>query len=100
MKLVGALGILLGGAMIIGCSGAPQAKAPAAAAGNVGTATLTNATVVKRLFEVDPNPRYLSIDAETPDAPCTWGATPSEQQSTDADLARNPYTEQDIYDPR
>ena len=99
MKLIGALGGMLVGTMLIGCgssgSGAPQAKAPSGPA--IGTTTLSSAAPAP-----DPNPRYLSIDAEEPAPARTWGAAPARAQdpSEASDLAQNPYTrKRDIYDP-
>ena len=104
MKL--ALGVILGGAMFMGCAeNAPKSKAPsdvmeqlhAELARTIGTTTLTSATFVKPAAPGAVNPPYLSIEAEQAAAPQTWGAAapPSEQD----DLAQNPY-EKDLYDPR
>ena len=104
MKLIRALGMILGGAMMTGCaSSAPPANAPSGVfavaqdelSRAIGTTTLTSAAVKP---PSDPNPLYLTDEA--PAAVRTWGA-PSEQGSVEADLAANPYTqERDIYDPR
>jgi hypothetical protein len=107
MKPIGALGVILGGAMIIGCaSNAPRANTPAGAfevaqeqlSHAIGTTTLTSAPVAKAAR--DPNPLFLTGAVDAPAAARTWGAAPSEQASTEDDLARNPYREtRDIYDP-
>jgi hypothetical protein len=103
MKL--ALGVILGGAMIIGCGSGASSTSGGRAATPTSATTLTGATLTTSAFAAgDPNPRYLSIEAETPDAPCTWGgapAAPAEPGSIEADLAANPYTTgRDLYDPR
>jgi hypothetical protein len=99
MKLIGALGVILGGAMIIGCGQTtPSAKAPVE---TIGTATLTAASVPEPLL--DEHPLFLTDDLAgnrqaTPAPARTWGAAASAGSAED-DLARNPYTQRDIYDP-
>lgn len=116
MKLIGALGVMLGGAMIVGCAEGtpPRVQAPsditqamqaadAELSHAIGTTTLTSATQAKAAH--DPNPRFL-VSEPTPAAPArTWGGAPAAPDPTEAsDLAANPYTDngsgtRDIYDP-
>jgi hypothetical protein len=117
MKLIGAVGVMLVGAMIVGCAeGAPRAQAPsditqtmqaadAELSSAIGTTTLTSAVQAKPAH--DPNPRFLTTEPATAGAAPTrtWGAPPAAQDPTEAsDLAQNPYTgtgtgTRDIYDP-
>jgi len=101
MKLIGTLGVMLVGAMIVGCNtGGPPAQVSLAS-----TTTLSSATQPKPVR--DPNPRFLTTPAEQPAPKPTWGGAQAPDPSEASDLAANPYLTtpetapaRDLYDPR
>lgn len=112
MKLVGLVAVLVGGAALVGCNGGgARAKAPndvfelaqEELSHTIGTTSLSSAEIAVPAKAKDPNPLYLTDEAEAAPAR-TWGSTPSEQQTAESDLAANPYATpapaRDIYDPR
>ena len=104
MKLIGAMGVILGGAMIIGCgsAAAPIARPTTLTSAPLAAPLLADNTNTPPLR--DSNPLYLTGDPEMLAAPApvrTWGVTASELDVADADLAANPYTDAvDVYNPR